>query len=217
MGALGDIVHALPVLAALEQARPDVAVDWLVDARHAAVLGLVEGVGTRVVVRATSPGHDAHEQRFGGAAGAVAAVRYLRAQRYEAAVDLQGLIKSAVFARASGARRVIGFVAGTAARRPGGVVLRRDRGGTGRWPRRAEEPRRAGGARRRRAAPAGLSVGRSRVAGGRRRPVVAADRPRRPLRAAESRRGLAEQAVAAGAIRRAGTPPRHRGRRCRAW
>ncbi len=111
MGALGDIVHALPVLAALEQARPDVAVDWLVDARHAAVLALVEGVGTRVVVRATSPGRDAHEQRFAGSAGDVAAVRYLRAQRYEAAVDLQGLIKSAVFARASGARRVIGFVA----------------------------------------------------------------------------------------------------------
>jgi ADP-heptose:LPS heptosyltransferase len=36
-------------------------------------------------------------------------VSFLRAQRYDAALDLQGLIKSAVWARASGARRVIGF------------------------------------------------------------------------------------------------------------
>ena len=31
MSALGDIVHTLPVLAALGAARPDVTVDWLVD------------------------------------------------------------------------------------------------------------------------------------------------------------------------------------------
>src|SRR5262249_43520642 len=36
-------------------------------------------------------------------------VRALRQQRYDVAIDLQGLIKSAVIARASGARRVIGF------------------------------------------------------------------------------------------------------------
>jgi ADP-heptose:LPS heptosyltransferase len=39
-------------------------------------------------------------------------VRFLRRQHYDAALDLQGLIKSAVLARASGARRVIGFSAG---------------------------------------------------------------------------------------------------------
>lgn len=41
--------------------------------------------------------------------GYLNAVRYLRAQRYEAALDLQGLLKSAVWARMSGAARVIGF------------------------------------------------------------------------------------------------------------
>ena len=110
MGALGDIVHALPVLAALRAQRPDVAVDWLVDARYAGVLALVEGLRRRVVVRAAAAGASDGEVRFAGVAGLAAAIADLRAQRYEAAIDLQGLIKSAAFARVSGARRVVGFV-----------------------------------------------------------------------------------------------------------
>src|SRR5262249_9540034 len=39
----------------------------------------------------------------------VAAVRELRRSRYDVAIDLQGLIKSALLARASGAPRVVGF------------------------------------------------------------------------------------------------------------
>ncbi|HUU34560.1 MAG TPA: glycosyltransferase family 9 protein, partial [Vicinamibacterales bacterium] len=110
LGALGDIVHALPVLAALRAARPDVAVDWLVDARYAGVLALVDGLRRRIVVRAAAAGAAAGEVRFTGVSGMFAAVGDLRAQGYDAAVDLQGLLKSAAFARLSGAQRVIGFV-----------------------------------------------------------------------------------------------------------
>jgi heptosyltransferase-1 len=110
-GALGDIVHALPVLAAIGAARPDVAVDWLVDGRYAAVLALVEGVRTRVVVRATTNAATPGERRFAGALGTPAALAQLRATGYDVALDLQGLIKSAALARGSGARRVVGFVA----------------------------------------------------------------------------------------------------------
>lgn len=109
LGALGDIVHALPVLAGLHAHRPDVAVDWLVDARYAGVLRLVDGVARLVVVRAADDGADDRGVRFAGTAGLVRAVGFLRRQGYAAALDLQGLIKSAGLARASGARRVIGF------------------------------------------------------------------------------------------------------------
>jgi heptosyltransferase-1 len=108
-GALGDIVHALPVLAAIDAARPDVAVDWLVDARYAALLSMVVPVRERIVVRATEDTVTGDERRFAGTVGMAAAARYLRTRGYAAALDLQGLIKSALFARASGARRVIGF------------------------------------------------------------------------------------------------------------
>ncbi len=110
MGALGDIVHALPIVAALRTHRPDVTVDWLVDARYAGVLALVEGVRRRIVVRAASASAEPGEVRFAGVSGMASAIRHLRAQEYEAAVDLQGLIKSAAFARCAGAQRVVGFV-----------------------------------------------------------------------------------------------------------
>jgi lipopolysaccharide heptosyltransferase I len=114
LGSLGDIVHALPVAAALRDRYPDARIDWLVDARHAALLDLVPLVDRRIVVspagrlRVDRPGHPG-DRRFSGRTGVLSAIRFLRDQRYDAAVDLQGLIKSAVLARASGARRVVGF------------------------------------------------------------------------------------------------------------
>lgn len=109
MGALGDIVHALPVLAALRAYAPGVRVDWLVDARYAGVLGLVEGLHRVVVVRAGEDGDDGRTVRFAAVGGMVRALTFLQDQRYDVALDLQGLIKSALFARLSGARRVLGF------------------------------------------------------------------------------------------------------------
>lgn len=96
MSALGDIVHALPVLAAIRAGHPAAEIDWLADRVYAGVLGLVEGLNHRII----------------GRPGLVRAVRELRARDYDVAIDLQGLLKSAVMARASGARRVIGFEGG---------------------------------------------------------------------------------------------------------
>ena len=41
LGALGDIVHAIPAAAALRAAYPDARIDWLVDAKHRAIVDLV--------------------------------------------------------------------------------------------------------------------------------------------------------------------------------
>lgn len=110
-GALGDIVHALPVLAALREACPQAAIDWLVDARYAEVLSLVEGVSTRLVMHARDADADDGVRRFRrGGAGLASLVRFLRHARYDVAIDLQGLIKSGVLTRLSGAPRRIGFV-----------------------------------------------------------------------------------------------------------
>ncbi len=92
LGALGDVVHAIPVAAALRRAFPSARIDWLVSAKHRAILDLVPVVDRRLVIN-----------------DFLADVRELRRARYDAAIDLQGLIKSAVLARSSGARRVIGF------------------------------------------------------------------------------------------------------------
>jgi heptosyltransferase I len=114
LGSLGDLVHTVPVAAALRAELPGARIDWLVDDRYGAILDLVPAVDRRVVIsptralRADRPGHPA-DRRFSGRAGLLAAIRWMRRQQYDVALDLQGLIKSAVLARSSGATRVVGF------------------------------------------------------------------------------------------------------------
>lgn len=109
LSALGDIVHALPVLATIKKARPDAQVDWLVEENYASILALAAGLNRRVIVRAKTGSETSGAVSFSSGGGYLRAARYLRAQRYDLALDLQGLVKSAVWARVSGARRVVGF------------------------------------------------------------------------------------------------------------
>jgi heptosyltransferase-1 len=109
LSALGDIVHALPVLAAIKNAMPSAEVDWLVEENYASILSIASGLHRRVIVRATKSFESADAVSFAGVKGYIGAVSYLRSQRYDASLDLQGLIKSSIWARASGATRVIGF------------------------------------------------------------------------------------------------------------
>lgn len=95
LGSLGDIVHAIPVAAALRRAHPDARIDWLVSAKHSEILKLVPVIDRHVVVD--------------DGMSLWSAIRELRKAQYDAAIDLQGLLKSALIARASGAPVVIGF------------------------------------------------------------------------------------------------------------
>lgn len=96
LGSLGDIIHTVPAVSAVRGAMPNASIHWLVDSRHLEVLELVSGVDRIHEVRAN-------------AAGWVSAISALRREGFDAALDFQGLIKSATLARASGAKQVIGF------------------------------------------------------------------------------------------------------------
>jgi lipopolysaccharide heptosyltransferase I len=121
LGALGDIIHALPVAAALRDAFPSARIDWLVSAKHRAILDCVPVIDRRLVLeRPASAEKRSPRRRFYdeadepvGGRGAwrriALAIGELRESDYDIAFDLQGLIKSAVLARSSGARRVVGF------------------------------------------------------------------------------------------------------------
>ena len=102
LGALGDIVHALPAAAALRDRFPAARIDWVVDERYQDVLSLAPVVDRRIVLRSRSLPVwrrivDLRRALAGGA--------------WDVAVDAQGLLKSAAVARWSGARRVLGFAA----------------------------------------------------------------------------------------------------------
>jgi lipopolysaccharide heptosyltransferase I len=97
LGALGDVVHTVPAAAALRRAWPEARIDWVVDARHASFAQLIASIDRVVALE-------------GPAVGAwIRLVQLLRPAHYDVALDFQGLMKSAIIARASGARRVVGF------------------------------------------------------------------------------------------------------------
>ncbi len=95
-------MHAIPVAAALRRAYPDARIDWLVSAKHRAILDLVPVLDERIVI---------NDRGTGEGRSILGAMAHVRRAAYDVAIDLQGLIKSALFARASGARRVVGFAA----------------------------------------------------------------------------------------------------------
>ena len=97
--SLGDIVHALPTLAALRQHCPQAHITWLVKRQWAALLERVEGLDR---VWAVGP----------GIAGWLSEVPRLRAERFDLAVDLQGLFRSAAMARLAGCPARVGFANG---------------------------------------------------------------------------------------------------------
>jgi len=98
LGSLGDVVHAIPSVSALRSVHPSSGIDWIVDPRYVDLLKLVAGIDRCIPF-------DPRESW----SGLLRAIRDLRRTRYEAAIDLQGLLKSALLARAAGARRTIGF------------------------------------------------------------------------------------------------------------
>jgi heptosyltransferase-1 len=110
-GAMGDVLHALPAVAALRAMQPEAQIDWVVDPRWQALLADSAGRGlivnrvhladTRLWTR--SPYSPATLRSI------LALRRDLRAPRYELAVDLQGTLRSAILGRFTRAPLRTGF------------------------------------------------------------------------------------------------------------
>jgi len=95
--SMGDVVHAQPVVADLHAHCPGVQVDWLVEAPFAAIAQLNAGV-RRVLPLAWRKWRARLGQR--DTWRAMARLREdLRREPYDLVLDLQGLVKSAVWAR----------------------------------------------------------------------------------------------------------------------
>lgn len=122
LSSIGDVVHTLPALAALRHHGWEAS--WLVEPPSRVLLD-----GNPAVARVfAAPPARAFRWRE-----ALATLRALRASRFDAALDFQGLWKSAAWARGSGARRVIGWSGQARRERPSSLLLgeRRRHDGTG--------------------------------------------------------------------------------------
>ncbi len=97
LGAMGDIVHALPAVATLKHNFPQSQLSWVVESRWTPLLQGNPFVDQVIPVDRRS------------VSGLVEAVRRLRNGRFDFVIDFQGLIKSALAASLARADRIFGF------------------------------------------------------------------------------------------------------------
>src|SRR3989442_13573171 len=97
--SLGDIVHALPTVAALRRRFPSARITWLVKREWAAVLE-------------DNPHLDEVLALDLSLKGWLAAIQAVRAGRFDKGVDLQGLLRSALLGWVSGAPGRMGVANG---------------------------------------------------------------------------------------------------------
>lgn len=109
LGALGDIIHALPAVASLKHNYPGSHLTWAVEPRWAVLLD-----GNPFVDRVIGVDR-------GSGAGIARAWRELREQRFDFAVDLQGLVKSALVANVARTDRIYGHHPAQARERLAGI------------------------------------------------------------------------------------------------
>lgn len=95
--SMGDVVHAMPVVGDILRRHPQAQIDWLVEAPFAAIAEMHPGI-RRVWPMAWRKWRG---QLFSAATWrAMGQLRSaLRAQKYDVVLDLQGLVKSALWAR----------------------------------------------------------------------------------------------------------------------
>lgn len=103
--ALGDIVHALPVLTALRERYPDSQITWVVNKSFEGLLAGHPDLNETLAFDRGTMGR-------GVVSASQAVVQFgneLRKRRFDLAIDLQGLLRTGLMTAATAARRKIGF------------------------------------------------------------------------------------------------------------
>ncbi len=103
LSSIGDIVHTLPAVAELGHSFPRAEIHWLVEKRFSSLLNGNPFV--QRVIELDTLGW--RENWFGSSVGQ--SWRAVRKERYDAAIDFQGLLKTGILSFAAHAKRRVGF------------------------------------------------------------------------------------------------------------
>jgi heptosyltransferase-1 len=118
LSAMGDVIHSLPAVQALREAFPKAHIGWLIEERWAELL-CAPGAPRRGVRSRLRPlvdeVHAVNLKAWGKSSFSISTLQRavtvwndVRDVHYDAAIDLQGAMRSALLARWSGARVVYG-------------------------------------------------------------------------------------------------------------
>ena len=116
--AMGDVLHALPAVAALRRQHPEWFIGWVIDPRWMPLLesaGCCAEPGVRPERPIVDRVHQVPTQAWKRKAFSMETVRgigrlrrELRAERYDLCIDMQGLIRSSLVGAVSGSARFVG-------------------------------------------------------------------------------------------------------------
>jgi len=95
--SMGDVIHTLPAVQALRQAHPQAHIGWVVEKAHSEVLLRQPWLDQLIVWNRS------------GMRSFADMIRRLRATPWDLAIDFQGLLRSGLITRLSGARQRLGF------------------------------------------------------------------------------------------------------------
>jgi heptosyltransferase-1 len=98
LSAIGDIVHTMPTAVAIKRAHPDWQLDWVVQKEMGGLLSQHPAID-RVIEISRRPRRDELRALKGA----------LRAEGYDVALDMQGLLKSGRIVGMSGAKKKLGY------------------------------------------------------------------------------------------------------------
>lgn len=107
LSSIGDIVHALPAVAALGDTFPGAQIHWAIEKRFAPLLN--GNAYVHRVVRVDTLGWRRELFSPWTIEQIAAATSMMRAAHFDAAIDFQGLMKSAFLAWISNSRQRVGF------------------------------------------------------------------------------------------------------------
>lgn len=113
LGAMGDVLHAMPAVAALRAQMPECYIGWVIDPRWAPLLTAADGTARSPSMPLVDAVHTANARGWARQPFSPATWRAMRdlrrdlhTQRYDIAIDLQGAVRSALIGKASGAELV---------------------------------------------------------------------------------------------------------------
>lgn len=122
IGAMGDVLHAMPAVAAMCRRHPDWTIGWAIEPRWSELLQTASefersryGAGRSAQMPLVDRWHPVPTKAWGSSplawetmTGVGALRRELKDAAYDVCVDMQGSIKSAVIGRMAGAKTFVG-------------------------------------------------------------------------------------------------------------
>ncbi len=102
--SLGDIIHSFPAINLLIQEYPNIKIDWLINPEFEPILDYCPNINERIIFQRKKLG--SIKTGFGTF---ISLIKKIRNNQYDFVLDLQGLIRSAFFARIAKSKKIIGF------------------------------------------------------------------------------------------------------------